>query len=319
MESQQLLKEILENRISSSPDFLELFYTRTMLLTNTHYLKLALEYNKFSGHIRKKFQSDRKKILNLLNRIKNVNTSNFNEVSLKQHIERVEIAENEMENLNYKFDCSKSFNDLNNFVKENGIITPEQILSRIGKDGSQSGLIYEDKCEEILKNKGWIILEKNYQLSKLPGEIDLVVQEPSNTDIIYILEVKKTTTDVKYMEKKIKQVESFINEYKVIHPSKSFRLGYVFQGSFSNDLQVLSSQLNGKYMHRLALSLDPNLRIGNDGKISFPKGKNLNKIWISLFKEFEDEYNQYKEIRGMFDDGVVIDDEVHLFKYTGIL
>ena len=117
MESQQILKEILENRISSSPDFLELFYIRSMLLNNSHYLKLALEYNKFSGDIRKKFQSDRKKILNLLNRIKNVNTSNFDENRLQQHIKRVETAENEMENLNHKFDCSSSFNDLRtNFI-----------------------------------------------------------------------------------------------------------------------------------------------------------------------------------------------------------
>ncbi len=54
----------------------------------------------------------------------------------------------------------------------------------------EKGYFYEEKATELLKNKGYILLEKNYYSKK--GEIDLIAKKK---DLIIFVEVKYRSTN----------------------------------------------------------------------------------------------------------------------------
>lgn len=312
-----LLTTLIASKIARDESLQRLFACRDELLSNTEYMRLQGEY-KAAINLCCKNHSDYKKVVNefvkrrktLQKALSSVDSDCTMEETLRDR-KRSSILKRLLE-LDEKTPFSKEYHALQDYLSTNGIVTPADMLSNIGKMACRSGHSFETDVVSVLEAKGWTIVGTSINLESLQGEIDIVASPPGKPNLIYIIEVKRSFGDVLYLPKKTPQVEAYIEEHYPNRSDVEFRMAYIVPEKIPESLNSLSSKLWGMYLHRFATSLDPCLKISPDGVVTFPEGENFSTKWPNLFKDFKTEVEKYAGIRSQFDDGVEID-SVYLY------
>ena len=318
-----LLTTLIASKISRDEFLQRLFTCREELLSNTEYMRLQSEYNA-AINLCCKNHSDYKQMKELKNSyIKNRTRSLTSLKRVKEEIAgkmvynvrtkmKLRTIFTQLHHLDEGTPFSNEYHALQYFLSMNGIVTPADMLSNIGKMACRSGHSFEMDVVSVLEAKGWTIVGTSINLESVPGEIDIVASPPGKPNLIYIIEVKRSFGDVLYLPKKTHQVEAYIEEHYPNRSDVEFRLAYIVPEKIPESLNSLSSKLWGMYLHRFATSLDPCLKISPDGVVTFPEGENFSTKWPNLFKDFKTEVEKYAGIRSHFDDGIEID-SVYLY------
>lgn len=318
-----LLTTLIASKIARDESLQRLFACREELLSNTEYMRLQGEYNaainlccknpsdyKQMKELKNSYIKNRTRLLTSLKRVKEeIAGKMVYNVRTKMKLRTIFTQLHELDERTL---FSEEFQALQYFLSTNGVVTPVDMLSKIGKMACRSGHSFETGVVSVLQAGGWTIVGTSINLETLPGEIDIVASPPGKPNLIYIIEVKMSFGDVINLYKKQKQVEAYIREKYADKPDYVFKTAYIFPEKIPGSLNSLSSKLWGMYLHRFASSLDPSLRIGPDGKVTFPEGENFSTKWPNLFNDFGTEVEKYAGIRSHFDDGVEID-SVYLY------
>lgn len=312
-----LLTTLIASKIARDESLQRLFACREELLSNTEYMRLQSEYNA-AINLCCKNHSDYKKVVNeyvkgrksLQNSLSSVDNAVKMDETLRNR-KRSSIL-NRLLELDERTPFSKEYHAFQDYLSTNGIVTPADMLSNIGKMACRTGHSFETDVVSVLEAKGWTILGKSINLESEPGEIDIVASPPGKPNFIYIIEVKRSFGDVINLDKKQKQVEAYIREKYADKPDYVFKTAYIVPEKIPESLNSLSSKLWGMYLHRFATSLDSSLQVSPDGVVTFPEGENFSTKWPNLFRDFNTEVEKYADIRSQFDDGVEID-SVYLY------
>lgn len=313
----RLLTKLIASKIARDESLQRLFACREELLANTEYLRLESDYNAVINLCCKN-PSEYKKVVNeyvkrrktLQKSLSSVNNAVTMEKTLRDR-KRSSIIKR-LHELDEKTPFSKEYHALQDYLSTHCIVTPADMLSKIGKMACRSGHSFEMDVVSVLEAKGWTIVGTSINLESVPGEIDIVASPPGKPNLIYIIEVKRSFGDVLYLGKKKHQVEAYIEEHYADRSDIEFRLAYIVPEKIPESLNSLSSKLWGMYLHRFATSLDPSLQISPDGMVIFPEGENFSTKWPNLFNDFNTEVEEYANIRSQFDDGVEIE-SVYLY------